>query len=84
MFFLGSVADKKGVRKTLLMAFVLLLAGRVLISAAPTILGMEPDGLWSNLHITTLLGMVLIIYIPFSKILHFGGIFFTQSLIKRS
>jgi nitrate reductase gamma subunit len=34
--------------------------------------------------IHALLGMVLTIYIPFSKILHFGGIFFTQSLIKRS
>ncbi len=30
------------------------------------------------------LGSVLIMYIPFSKILHFGGLFFTQSLIKRS
>lgn len=27
---------------------------------------------------------LLIVYIPFSKILHFGGIFFTQALIKRS
>ncbi len=30
-----------------------------------------------------LLAFLLIMYIPFSKILHFGGIFFTQSLIKR-
>ncbi|UCH84320.1 MAG: respiratory nitrate reductase subunit gamma [Candidatus Latescibacterota bacterium] len=30
-----------------------------------------------------LLAMLLIIYIPFSKIMHFGGIFFTQALIKR-
>jgi nitrate reductase gamma subunit len=34
--------------------------------------------------IHALLAMLLIMYIPFSKILHFGGIFFTQSLIKRS
>ncbi len=61
MFFLGTVADKQGIRKTLLMAFGLLLAGRVLISAAPTVLGMEPDGMWSSLHITTLLGMLLIV-----------------------
>jgi proton-dependent oligopeptide transporter, POT family len=61
MFFLGTVADKQGIRKTLLMAFGLLLAGRILISAAPTVLGMEPDGLWSSLHITTLLGMILIV-----------------------
>ena len=29
-----------------------------------------------------LLAILLIIYLPFSKILHFGGIFFTQSLVK--
>jgi nitrate reductase gamma subunit len=34
------------------------------------------------LHLT--LAQLLIILIPFSKILHFGGIFFTQALIKRS
>ena len=30
-----------------------------------------------------LFAQLLIIYIPFSKILHFGGIFFTQALVKR-
>jgi len=30
-----------------------------------------------------LLALLLLMYIPFSKILHFGGIFFTQSLVKR-
>jgi nitrate reductase gamma subunit len=30
------------------------------------------------------LSQVLIMFIPFSKILHFGGIFFTQTLIKRN
>ncbi len=34
------------------------------------------------LHLT--LAQALILFIPFSKILHFGGIFFTQALIKRS
>ncbi|UCC79528.1 MAG: respiratory nitrate reductase subunit gamma [Candidatus Zixiibacteriota bacterium] len=29
------------------------------------------------------LAMILIIYIPYSKILHFGGIFFTQALVRR-
>lgn len=29
------------------------------------------------------LSQMLILFIPFSKILHFGGIFFTQTLIKR-
>jgi len=37
MFFLGGVADKKGVRFALLTAFVLLLIGRVIISAAPIV-----------------------------------------------
>jgi nitrate reductase gamma subunit len=31
-----------------------------------------------------LLVQLLIIFIPFSKILHFGGIFFTQLVIKKS
>jgi nitrate reductase gamma subunit len=31
-----------------------------------------------------MLAFGLIMYIPFSKILHFGGIFFTQALVKRS
>ncbi|TET39568.1 MAG: hypothetical protein E3J72_00135 [Planctomycetota bacterium] len=42
-----------------------------------------PDNNWFIIHY--LLAQVLIICIPFSKILHFGGIFFTQSSIhKRS
>jgi nitrate reductase gamma subunit len=34
------------------------------------------------LHLT--LAQLLIVFLPFSKILHFGGIFFTQAIIKRS
>ena len=30
------------------------------------------------------LALLLIMYIPFSKILHFGGIFFTHPLIRKS
>jgi len=37
---------------------------------------------WFLLH--ALLAFLLFMYIPFSKILHFGGIFFTQTLVKRS
>lgn len=37
---------------------------------------------WFLLH--ALLAFLLLMYIPFSKILHFGGIFFTQALVKRS
>ena len=29
-------------------------------------------------------GLLLLMYIPFSKVMHFGGIFFTQTLVKRS
>ena len=29
-------------------------------------------------------GFLLLMYIPFSKVMHFGGIFFTQTLVKRS
>jgi nitrate reductase gamma subunit len=31
-----------------------------------------------------MLAQFLFIYVPFSKIMHFGGIFFTQALVKRS
>jgi POT family proton-dependent oligopeptide transporter len=61
MFFLGFIADKKGIRFALVGAFFLLLGGRALMSAAPTLLGMEPAGLWSPLHLTTLAGMLLIV-----------------------
>jgi MFS family permease len=61
MVALGWVCDKIGVRKALVVAFGLLLAGRVLISAAPTVLGLEPNGLWSALHLTTMLGIVFVV-----------------------
>ncbi|OGQ87009.1 MAG: hypothetical protein A2289_08040 [Deltaproteobacteria bacterium RIFOXYA12_FULL_58_15] len=61
MFFLGFIADKKGIRFALLWAFVLLLGGRVLISAAPTIMGLEPNGVWSPLHLVTMAGILLIV-----------------------
>lgn len=61
MFVLGFVADKKGVRFALISAFILLLAGRVLISAAPTVLGLEPAGLWSPLHLVTMGGILLVV-----------------------
>ncbi len=61
MFFLGFVGDKWGVRRALLIAFVFMLIGRVIMSAAPTVLGLEPDGLWSPLHLVTMGGIVLIV-----------------------
>ena len=59
MFFLGSVADKKGIRNTLLLAFVFLLAGRIVWSAAPLVFP-EP-GLWSNMHLMTMAGILLVV-----------------------
>jgi nitrate reductase gamma subunit len=49
----------------------------VTFSAAPV-----PQNPWFLLHFC--LAQALIIYIPFSKILHFGGVFFTQAALKRS
>jgi nitrate reductase gamma subunit len=43
--------------------------------AAPPLAG------WFLLHF--LLGQMLFMYLPFSKILHFGGIFFTQTALQR-
>jgi POT family proton-dependent oligopeptide transporter len=59
MFFLGSVADKRGVRTTLLMAFGFLLVGRVIWSAAPMVF---PDtGIWSNMHLMTMAGILFVV-----------------------
>jgi MFS family permease len=60
MFFLGFIADRFGVRRALIWAFLLMLAGRVLISGAPSI-GLEPAGLWSPLHVVTVLGILLVV-----------------------
>jgi nitrate reductase gamma subunit len=51
---------------------------RSLLSFSPVV---PTDGMFL---IHALLAMALLVYIPFSKILHFGGIFFTQALVKRS
>ncbi|MBK6732859.1 MAG: MFS transporter [bacterium] len=59
MFFFGSVADKRGVRTTLLWAFVLLLAGRIVWSAAPLVF--PETGLWSGMHWMTMAGIFLVV-----------------------
>ncbi len=59
MFFLGFLADKWGIRRTLLTAFVFLLIGRVLISLGPA-LGLE-GGMWNGLHLLTLAGIVVVV-----------------------
>lgn len=61
MFFLGFVTDKWGVRFALITAFIFMLCGRVLVSGAPTIFGLQPAGLWSPLQLMTLGGLILIV-----------------------
>ncbi len=61
MFFLGFVADKWGVRRALVLAFILLLSGRIVMSSAPTLMGLMPEGPWSPLHLVTVAGMVLVV-----------------------
>jgi len=61
MVVFGFVPDKYGVRKGLILSFILLLIGRVIFSAAPTIMGLTPNGLWSLLHIISLLGILFML-----------------------
>jgi len=59
MFFLGFVADKFGVRRALIWAFLLLLTGRLLIAGAGYVF--EPAGMWSTLHLITMAGILFIV-----------------------
>jgi MFS family permease len=59
MFFLGFVADKFGVRRALIWAFLFLLGGRVLLAGAGYVF--EPAGFGSTLHIVTMGGILLIV-----------------------
>jgi POT family proton-dependent oligopeptide transporter len=61
MVILGFVPDKYGVRRALIFSFSFLLAGRVIISAAPTLFGLQPHGIWSSLHLVTMLGILLVV-----------------------
>ena len=60
MVALGWVCDKWGIRRALMIAFCLLLAGRSLIAAAPFIPGFE-TGLWGSVHLMTMAGIVLVV-----------------------
>lgn len=61
MVVFGFIPDKYGVRKALILSFVLLLIGRIIFSAAPTIMGLTPNGLWSVLHVVSLLGILFVL-----------------------
>lgn len=60
MFFLGVVADKRGVRFALIAAFIFMLAGRCIWAGAPTVFGLDPArpevvaGDKVSLHVTEL------------------------------
>ena len=60
MFLFGGLADRWGVRVALLLALVLLLVGRTVISSGPA-LGLGADGLWSPVHLMTLGGIFFIV-----------------------
>jgi POT family proton-dependent oligopeptide transporter len=61
MVILGFVPDKYGVRRALIFSFSFLLAGRIIMSAAPSVLGLQPQGVWSALHLVTMLGILLVV-----------------------
>ena len=53
---------------------------RVWAASLLTLSPVVPASTMFLLH--ALFAQLLILFIPFSKILHFGGIFFTQALVK--
>ena len=76
MFFFGGLADRWGVRTALLLALLLMLVGRVILSAAP-MMGLA-NGWLSPLHLLVMLGLLFVVlgygmYQPaaYSAIRHF-------------
>jgi proton-dependent oligopeptide transporter, POT family len=61
MVVLGFIPDKMGVRKALIFSFIFLLAGRIIMSAAPTLFGLSPNGVWSSLHLLTMAGILFVV-----------------------
>lgn len=60
MFFLGGVADKRGIRFAILAAFSLLLIGRACMSLGPA-LGLGAGGMGSPIHLVTMGGILLVV-----------------------
>jgi len=56
MLFLGATVDIIGTRRALILSLVFMLAGRVLLTIAPTIFG--TTGMWSSSHIVAMLGIL--------------------------
>lgn len=61
MVLLGFVPDKVGIRRALIFSFMFLLIGRIIMSAAPTLFGLQPNGVWSSLHFITMIGIFFIV-----------------------
>ncbi len=61
MLLFGFVPDKFGVRFALIASFVLMGIGRVVLAAGPTILGLQPNGMWSSLQLSALVGILVIV-----------------------
>jgi MFS family permease len=60
MFVFGGLADRWGVRKSLLVSLVLMIIGRTVIAGGPS-LGGGAGGLWSAVHLLAMLGILLVV-----------------------
>lgn len=60
MFFFGGLSDKLGLRTSLLAAFVLLLIGRVILSAAPYA-HLKGGDIYSPMNLTAMAGVLLVV-----------------------
>ncbi len=60
MFFLGGVADRRGVRYALLASFGFLVVGRILLAAGPSA-GLPAGGMFSAVHLVAMAGILLIV-----------------------
>ncbi len=60
MFLFGGLADKYGIRTTILASFGLLLFGRILVSLGPSI-GLAAAGLGSPMHLLVLGGLLFVV-----------------------
>ncbi|MCG3136405.1 MAG: hypothetical protein HJJLKODD_00238 [Phycisphaerae bacterium] len=60
MFFLGTFADRWGVRRAILIAFFLMIIGRICLSFAPS-LQKTPQGWGSPTHIMAMMGILIVV-----------------------
>ena len=60
MFLFGGLSDRWGIRAALIIAFSLMVLGRLFLAGAP-MLGLTPDGLWSPIHLVAMAGIVILV-----------------------